>query len=341
MKYIKGFDSLRAFSIILVIISHLLNPGLPFYETRLWIVVSGETGVQVFFTLSGFLITTLLLKELADNKRINLKNFFARRFIRLLPPLILFYALVGFYMLEGSISESWVGFIHSFFYLYNFVHHDHYTVELGHTWSLAVEEQFYLTWPFALFWLKKLSMISIFIFFFLVICVLGYYVLPELEVNNKYHSQRWFIPAAAPIVIGSYFAILNHFNSGKWEKLMASNYLPIGLGFILFVYPLYTIELLLKLTPIIQSVGVSIGLLWLFYNQESKITKILDNPFLRYLGQISYGIYVYQGFFLRTGPGGELAIQHYPLNIILVLCIAILSYELYEKPILKLKKRFV
>jgi len=98
---------------------------------------------------------------------------------------------------------------------------------------------------------------------------------------------------------------------------------------------------MLKLTPIIQAMGVSILLLWFVYNQDSRFTKVVDNRLFRYLGQISYGIYVYQGLFFRTGPGGELAIQQYPLNVFLVIGLAVISYELYEKPILKLKKRFV
>ena len=143
MRYIKGFDTLRAISILMVVVAHLLPSGYEFYNSRLWIVVSGTTGVQIFFTLSGFLITTLLLKEIARTGRVNFKNFFARRFIRLLPPLVIFYVLVGIFMIEGSISSTWIGFVFSMFYAYNFVHHDYYTVELGHTWSLGGEEQFY------------------------------------------------------------------------------------------------------------------------------------------------------------------------------------------------------
>lgn len=120
MKYIKGYDTLRAFSIILVVASHLLPAGYEFYNTRLWIVVSGTTGVQIFFTLSGFLISTLLLKELKKKGKINLKNFFARRFLRLLPPLILFYLLIAIFMLKGDIQSTLVGYLLSLFYVYNF-----------------------------------------------------------------------------------------------------------------------------------------------------------------------------------------------------------------------------
>ena len=60
---------------------------------------------------------------------------------------------------------------------------------------------------------------------------------------------------------------------------------------------------------------------------------------MNYLGKISYGLYVYQGFFLGTGPGGNIDVQSYPLNIILVFAVAILSYELIEKPVLGLKSK--
>lgn len=341
MKYIKGYDTLRAFSIILVVVSHLLPAGYGFYNTRLWIVVSGTTGVQIFFTLSGFLISTLLLKELKKKGKINLKNFFARRFLRLLPPLILFYLLIAIFMLKGDIQSTLVGYLLSLFYVYNFVHHDYYTVELGHTWSLAVEEQFYLTWPFIISFFKKTKQLLIIIGGIIAMCLIGYYVLPTLELAKHYHTDRWFFPAVAPIIIGSLFAILNKVYAENWNRSFNRNYWRLIIAITLFVFPLYSPDILLVTAPVFQAIGVAVGLIWLLYNQSSKLTGVIDNRLFRYIGKISYGIYVYQGFFLRTGPGGELIVQHYPLNIILVLIIAVLSYELYEKPILRLKKKFV
>jgi len=319
----------------------LLSFGLPIFETRLWYIISGETCVQVFFTLSGFLITSLLLREFKTTKKINLKNFFARRFIRLLPPLILFYIVIAVFMLSGSIQESWIGFLCSIAYVYNFVHHDFYTVELGHTWSLAVEEQFYLVWPLFIVTLKKYNQLISAILFLLICSGLVLYNYNSFSFSDAYHVNRWFLPAAAPILIGSLAGILNHFQPDKIAFLFSKNYYLLFTGILLFVSPLFLPLFLMKLISIFQAFGVSLVLLWLFYNQKSLVTKVLDNPLLRYLGKISYGIYVYQGFFLRTGPGGELSVQQYPLNIILVLVIAILSYEYYEKPILKLKKQFV
>ncbi len=341
MNYIKGYDTLRAFSIILVVVSHLLPSGYAFYKTRMWIVVSGTTGVQIFFTLSGFLITTILLKELKQKGKINFKNFFARRFIRLLPPLILFYIVIAVFMLRGDISSTLIGYLFSVFYAYNFVHHDYYTVELGHTWSLAVEEQFYLTWPFILNFFRRVNRLYFIVGGILIMCLIGYYIFPMLQLSQHYHTDRWFFPAVAPIIVGSLFAIFNNRYSEKWKTRFRSNYWCLIVGVGLFLYPLYSPEALLVTAPIFQAVGVSLGLIWLLYNQSSKITTIVDNFLFRYIGKISYGIYVYQGFFLRTGPGGDLVVQQYPLNIFLVLIIAVLSYEFYEKPVLGLKKKFV
>ncbi len=340
MNYIKGFDSLRAISIIMVMISHLLPAGYDFYETRLWIVVSGDTGVRIFFTLSGFLITTLLIKEKEKKGFINFKSFFARRFIRLLPPLLLFYCTIALFMTTGDIQSTWIGFYFSLLYLYNFVPHNYYTVELGHTWSLAVEEQYYLIWPFLINSFQKTKKITIIVTLLLLLCSLAYFIFPRLEITQHYHTSRWFIPAAAPIFIGSLVAIFNQKKAKKWTLLFYKNTTFILLAFALFLYPLYSPTNLLPFTPILQAVGVSIFLIWILYNQNHTFTKILNNPPLQYIGKISYGIYVYQGFFLRTGPGGNLAVQHFPMNIILVFIIAILSYEFYEKKLMKLKVRF-
>jgi peptidoglycan/LPS O-acetylase OafA/YrhL len=95
-----------------------------------------------------------------------------------------------------------------------------------------------------------------------------------------------------------------------------------------------------KISFLIQPLGVCLFLIWIYYNQESILTNLLENRLLSYIGKISYGLYLYQGIFLRTGPSGILAIQQFPLNIILTFIVAIFSYEFIEKPILRYKKRF-
>jgi len=346
MKYIKGFDTLRAISVILVLVTHLgafhYLPENNFVRLRVWSLLSGTTGVMVFFTLSGFLITRILLIELQRFQNLDFLKFYARRFLRLLPPLLIFYGAVLVLMKTGQITNSNAGFLFSFFYLYNFVPKQYYTGELGHTWSLALEEQYYLLWPFVIQFVRRQQNLVVLLITFLLLSLVAVYAFPHWDLTHNFKSMRWFIPAAAPIIIGSLFAILVH-NKEREDLVMLrnSNWLLAG-AVILFLAPLYSPDLRLNFLP--QSTGVALLFVWILYNQESTLVKILDNKPLSYIGKISYGLYVYQGLFLKTGPGPDpsqnIWIQSWPQNIMLTFVVAILSYHLLEQPVLKLKKRF-
>jgi peptidoglycan/LPS O-acetylase OafA/YrhL len=313
-------------------------PHNDFVKDRFYQIISGGTGVRIFFTLSGFLITIILLIEYQKFNRINFKFFFARRFLRLLPPLILFYLTIAILMNYRMIQTTSTGFMLSFFYLYNFVPTKHYTGELGHTWSLALEEQFYLIWPFVINYIKQHRGVFFLIYSIIILCVLATFIYPHLEVSKYYYTSRWFIPAIAPVLIGSYFSVLNYISSTKFESIARKEALMILVGFLLFLFPLYSP--FLPLSFLFQSVGIALVLVWIVHHQTSKITELLDNKLLSYIGRISYGLYVYQGLFLKTGPGGGLWIQQFPQNIILTFVTAMVSYHLVEKPVLLLKRKF-
>ncbi|MEH6745904.1 MAG: acyltransferase family protein [Maribacter arcticus] len=158
-NYIKGFDGLRGISILLVIITHLgwfENIDIfGSYDRKFKYLLSGTTGVNIFFTLSGFLITNILLNELNKYGTINFKTFFLKRFIRLLPPLFLFLVIIFILMLSNILTTNYSGILYSFFYIYNFIPRSLYSAELGLTWSLSVEEQFYLFWPISIFFIRR------------------------------------------------------------------------------------------------------------------------------------------------------------------------------------------
>ena len=341
MKYIKGFDTLRGISIILVLLTHLgLYQHLPdndFIKNRVWLLMSGETGVQIFFTLSGFLITRILLGELNVFDSINFKHFYIRRFLRLLPPLIVFYITIVILMYFRVIHTTFAGLLFSAFYLYNFVPMTYYTGELGHTWSLAVEEQYYLIWPFVVNYFNRKKGF-VFISLILMACIVAVYIYPTLDFTANYKYTRWFIPAVAPIIIGSFFAWLIDKNEDKFSSYFRRKKTFLRVGILLFLSPLYLP--FVELSFLFQASGVSLVLIWILFNQQSKITAILDNRILSYIGVISYGLYVYQGLFLRTGPNGDLWIQQFPQNIILTFLTAMVSYHFMEKPVLKFKKKF-
>ena len=148
---IYGFDALRAISVTLVVLSHIgiIAAVKPEFLKAFFTVFNGTCGVKTFFVLSGFLITTLLMNEYAQTGRINVLAFMIRRASRILPLYVLILAIAAT-LISASIAEPSSGaMIFSALYLYNFIPQDVDVNYLSHLWSLAVEEQFYLVWPFA------------------------------------------------------------------------------------------------------------------------------------------------------------------------------------------------
>lgn len=232
-NYIKGLDGLRCFSVLLVLFDHLgLNIWLHrIFDTniadRIYLFVSGKTGVSVFFVISGYLITHLLIEEKRLHQRIDIKKFFARRFFRLFPAFFVFMIVLLFFLLYASIQNggeskniigAWcIGFI----YLYNFVPYGSLRIpELGHTWSLAVEEQFYIIWAIAVrFMNEKIIIIMLIGSFFCFILLKLYYDL--LPISSIYESYRLTIPGAFPIVLGCLVAV---FSRSKFRKMNTTYY---------------------------------------------------------------------------------------------------------------------
>ena len=134
LGYRPALDGLRGIAVLLVMASHADLPGFR---------LGGGTGVTMFFVLSGFLITALLVEEQSDTGRVNLRAFYRRRLFRLLPALVVFLA--------GALAMGWGTGDHAtaaLLYVANWVRAGGGNLgDLGHTWSLAIEEQFYVIWP--------------------------------------------------------------------------------------------------------------------------------------------------------------------------------------------------
>jgi peptidoglycan/LPS O-acetylase OafA/YrhL len=152
LRYNPAFDGLRAVAALLVIADHCRVPGLS----------GGYFGVDLFFVLSGFLITRLLVEEFEAHGRIDLPVFYLRRLLRLSPPLLF---MLAFYLALAPSAWPQLGFwehardaAFAAFYLSDYtLAFLHQPVLLLHTWSLAVEEQFYLIWPLVVLLLTRLS----------------------------------------------------------------------------------------------------------------------------------------------------------------------------------------
>src|SRR4051794_16092311 len=142
----SSLDGLRAVSILMVLAGHL-NGTANFGRRDLGIGDYAHLGVVVFFVVSGFLITSLLLSEQEKTGAVSLKLFYARRCLRILPAAYAYMACMAVLWAFGSVRLSWRSLIHAATYTGNYIQAR--TWHLGHLWSLSVEEQFYLLWPAA------------------------------------------------------------------------------------------------------------------------------------------------------------------------------------------------
>jgi peptidoglycan/LPS O-acetylase OafA/YrhL len=208
-----GLDGLRGISILLVIVAHLLKN----YRSVGWATVlfTGVTGVNIFFVISGFLITTLLLKEKHTLGRISLKNFYIRRALRIVPPVYLYLIVLFFLKIIYDLKVSGKSLLEAALYLKNLpLSKDWYT---DHFWSLGIEEQYYLIFPFLLTVLPLRIYKRLIIILIIVLPPLTYIYFKkiDLEVWHVNHFFHGVISLAANvlgrgicILVGSLFYIL-------------------------------------------------------------------------------------------------------------------------------------
>lgn len=154
---IPSLDGFRAISILLVLYGHLYGtrgyPSSTFGSAMQWLGDVAHLGVLVFFIISGFLITWLLMGERAQSGHISLKNFYLRRSLRIFPAM--------YTLMLALLIATWLGWVQlegrdfAFAMTYTVNYFPNHPWQIGHLWSLAIEEQFYLLWPFALLLLRE------------------------------------------------------------------------------------------------------------------------------------------------------------------------------------------
>lgn len=354
-KKILGFDGIRGLAAIMVVLTHLgfwkflsdHNLLIP----SIIPMIHGQTGVQAFFILSGFLITALLIAEKESTGTIAIKHFFIRRALRIFPLYILFLIIATIIYLIDTKVITKESLLFAYGYIYNFVPKSLYTPFLGHTWSLAVEEHFYLIWPFifAYTFQKRRTLLLAFLFACLASPPFLHFWLVRMGLSKTYFVERWTFIAGYSIGVGCMLAIvmlsgasklaIQH-HLGKYSSLIFSGFL--------YVFPATMHGLSLAfdniLSGYVRCVGIAGIIGWLYLNQKSAAVKCLEFKPLKYLGTISYGIYMYQGLFLATGSTRHIGHFWPPpsqlTGFFWVVILAPLSYHLFEKPFIRLKHKF-
>lgn len=340
-KRIPSLDGLRAVSITLVLLSHSYDQLHETPSTPVWRVVgNGPLGVSIFFVISGYLITTLLVRELDGRGRIDLRDFYVKRAFRILPACYTYLGVVLALMLTGVISEPFVNWMYSFLFLRN------YATSLGlegggwytaHYWSLAVEEQFYIFWPVCLALLGRtrgrwlaIGLIAV----SPVSRVLTYFALTGLrgDLGAMTHTRL------DTLMFGCLAALLAE--SGAFRdavrKAIDARLPWIALLFVALVSPVLTMRFqgvyLLTLGYSIEGACITLIMLWLIDRPASFAGKVMNQRAVAHLGVISYSFYLWQQMFCGL---------HLPWSVGPTLIMAEGSYWLIERPCLRMRARFL
>ncbi|MEJ6400901.1 acyltransferase family protein [Nicoliella lavandulae] len=348
-RYITGLDGIRAIAVIAVIIFHLLP----------YSIKGGYLGVSMFFSVSGYLITDLLMQEWERNKRISLKNFYYRRMRRLYPALVVMVFATGTYITlfqRNLLTNLRVTIWTNLLYVYNWweighgqSYFDRFQGEspFTHLWSLSIEAQYYLIWPILLIILLKILRSRRRILYLLV----PLSALATIWMTMVYHStsniNRVYYGTDTrmfSILFGVTLAILLPSNHFKKFLRPVINPILTWLGILSMGGIIYLLFSLSGQAAATYNWGMgAISLLTVILiatcvNPNTSVNRLLTNPIFRWIGTRSYGIYLYQFPVMIFYEAKVLTIGAHPvanaiIEIAIILIISEISYRWIESPL--------
>ena len=334
-NHLRSLDGIRAICIAFVIAGHL-GGTRGIRRIDLGVGDYANLGVVVFFVVSGFLITNLLLSEHERKGRISLKLFYTRRFLRIFPASYCYLACIFVLWLAGMVHLEAKDLWHGVTYTVNYVPHPAWQV--GHLWSLSVEEQFYLLWPFAFFALgpRRANWVAA------AVLLLGPVSRSTAWLflrDTPYRDLPMFPVVADSLAIGCLLANARTWLEGQdWYLQLFRPIYSIsllGLIFLINRYRAYTVVEILGMSLINLSIAILIHRS--VYRSHDWTGQVLNwNP-IAFVGVLSYSLYLWQQPFLNRQSTAW--VNSFPQNLMFVVIAAIGSYLLLEKPLLKLRHR--
>lgn len=348
---IKVLDGLRGYAALSIVLAHLPQISESFLGEKIHFMLEfsklAYLGVDVFFVLSGFLITRILIKEKKEND-FSFKRFYLKRSLRIFP---IYYLTI----VACGLIFSWEGmgyvstYLSNYFFSFSSVPHS-----MRHAWSLAVEEHFYLVWPALLFLFsldnaKKVILYGIPLLVLISLLFVYQYYDVNSANNLVYRGSQFRILSLAA---GSFLAFIEP----RIRILGRAKTGIIGLAFLctyllaIFLYKTgFTDFLPAPLILFVLFMLVS-TLFFLFVLQhEGKrgvVNFLFTNDLMRYIGKISYGVYLYHfpilyyfGITHNQLDGAPISVIESLLPVTLIFLIPTVSFYLLERPLLKMKDR--
>lgn len=355
--YYPELDSLRFLAFLLVLVHHV-----PFAKSvQAWAVLHdyGWIGVDLFLCLSAYLFAKLLFLEYQEQGDIHVRYFYLRRLLRIWP---LYFFFIGIMLAYSALMNGWqthtwirsIGLLTFTDNLFTMAYESYNKIPYAdHLWTISYEEQFYLVIPWALRILYRLKPTTVALILggalWIGLCIRAIFIHNEVG-----YLDIWVFPlthfesilGGLAIGLGVFDTYLNKISS--WVYLIAG---LVALGLVTTLPNVHVIQWQLMYTYLLVGAGVSFLLLAAVKGGLGPISSLLKHPALRYLGKISYGLYVYH----LVGRALALNITNafvsndrilvYPvvsliIALILTVVISTLSYEILEKAFLKMKERF-
>ena len=347
---IPSIDGIRALSIALVLVGHsssTYSHKSVWANTLLTVFGNAGLGVLIFFVISGFLITTLLLNEYEKKGKINLADFYFRRTYRIFPAFYCYMGVVACLWLLGAVHLSWPVFGMAAIFLRDYaslITRSHPTGDwfVGHTWTLSVEEQFYWLWPLCLVRVKpKYAVVTALLLVVLtpILRTAEYLAVPKTRdlLPIMLHTRM------DSLMAGSLAALL--YKDERFQLVLKRLYfykIPILAALLtFFVFPFLGARFrgmfYLPVGWTLENLGVVLVLLWAIDHPTSKVGLALNGRMLVHIGIISYSLYLWQQLFLTDLTA--FFWNRFPLNLLFTLLAAELSYFAVEKPVLTWRNR--
>ncbi|MEQ8336721.1 MAG: acyltransferase [Cyclobacteriaceae bacterium] len=353
-EFFPEIETLRAIAVIMVMLAHFIPKSSPFHIPYMFY------GVDLFFAISGFLITYILLGQVHGEKNKNpveiLKNFFVRRVLRLFP---VYYAFIGFFFILRNVFSIYIWTNEYNWYFFTYLQNMYFFKEgalntsFSHLWSLGVEEQFYLVWPFLIMLVPLRYLVNVFMLLIAVSIALNVIYQPQVDAFRVLTIANMHTLGG-----GAFLAYLFRYRrEGRLYLFLQQNRMGlflISLSLLVFAlnYPvsphgfrIWMIEFWLMCT-VVMSVLISLD------GWPNPFSILFHSRWIQHIGKVSYGIYLFHmlipvalsviisklpvlGFVLPDQPWLRV-----PLLMIYSYLLAIASFYFFEAYFLKLKAKF-
>jgi peptidoglycan/LPS O-acetylase OafA/YrhL len=344
---LPSLDGLRALSIGLVVIGHAMEtmPRMPPWLFRgIAILGNSGLGVSIFFVISGYLITHLLIRELSLSGTVSFHNFYLRRVTRIFPAFYCYLSIVSLAAIFRWIKLSALDVLMAATFTWNYLPFGSGSWWLGQTWSLCIEEQFYLLWPITLVSLgpKKAAWLAALIILLEPPIRIASYIL--------WPSYRGRIPVmlhtrADVLMFGCLLALMQE--NVRFREILVRFTRPAHLvaivAFLFILEPVLTDHLrggyALSVGWTLEAASIAMIVFALMRPSESVIWSIFNSRPMNWLGKRSYGLYLWQQLFL-TSENATIA-GLFPINIIEALLMSAASFRFVEEPVMRERARFL